>query len=228
MHYLWINLNSSVDRREFMESQFQKYLNSDDISIRVEGVVKNRGIAGCTNAHFNAILKGKELSETLGLSSFVICEDNFEFVNKINWVKLIENAPSDWDILQLLTSNPSYASHDCKYIPYRKSHWGAKIYLVKSSSCDAIINYVNNPKIITRDADQVIFEGVKTYTLVKPIGLIKKFRSTIAPWHDKFTDKFQSKFTVNSLTEHPFWIENCYLPNGDKPLDILTAATLDE
>lgn len=258
MYYLWINLSSSVDRRNFMESQFAKYSNTGDVNIRIEGVVKNRGIAGCTQAHINAIIKGNELCNNLGIKSFVVCEDNFEFVSKIDWIKLMSDAPSNWEVLQLQTSNPMHGSNDCKFVQYRRSHWGAKIYLVNGNSANRIVDYVINNNHLNRDADQVIFEGVNTYTLLKPIGLIRKFKSTIAPWHDRFTDKFQSKYRYDTLLDHKYWLKGDYvsndsysdnnkptdslltgnastdnastdhLPSGDRPLDNLTAATLEE
>ena len=80
-------------------------------------------------------------------------------MSKIDWPKLISDAPNNWDILQLQTSNPVYASNDCKFVQYRKSHWGAKIYLVNGKSVDHLLEYVNKPNQLNRDADQVIYEG---------------------------------------------------------------------
>jgi hypothetical protein len=219
MFLVYINLDRSTDRREFMEQQLSRFLSPGDVAERIEAIPMRSGIAGCMASHFKAIKYAFQQATDRDYPYFVVCEDNFQFVKPIDWEAVLRDAPEDWVVLQLQTSNPGYASDRCKFVPNKRQHWGAKIYMVKTSRCQEIIDYIQgDPKRMTRDADQVVYEGVKSYTLLKPIGLIKRYPSTIAKWHDRFADKFLGKFTEQNLTSHPYWVVENEVENNGEPV----------
>ena len=208
MLILWINLDRSVERRQFMTDQLNIYRDTHPFILieRVVAIPNRNGITGCMLSHFKAIKLGHSIATDKNIPYFAVLEDNFQLVAPINWPKLADSAPPDWMVLQLQTSNPTYSGWDTRFIPYKKAHWGAKIYLVKTETCLSLINYIqSDPRRLRRDADQVVFEGVQCYTLVRPIGLIRNFPSTIANWHSRFANRFLSKFGPHNLTSHPFW-----------------------
>jgi GR25 family glycosyltransferase involved in LPS biosynthesis len=122
MKYYWININSSVYRKIFMEIQFN-ISNTDNFRISaitpelLPEILEDKPPYKCGNvvcsynnfrdcpfefscicSHLSAIKEGYNSGDDY----FIVCEDDIYFPFKINYDELIKNLPHDCHILQMM------------------------------------------------------------------------------------------------------------------------------
>jgi GR25 family glycosyltransferase involved in LPS biosynthesis len=205
MLWLWINLDSSVDRHKHMTAQFEKILSPDDECHRIPAVsVPRHRVRGCSMSHRKAIQQGHTLATRHGKDHFVVCEDNLVFKGKIDWHQLIASAPDDWEILQLLCSDPKFCNDQCEWVPHIMAHAAAKIYVIKTASALKITKNMN----VSKDADRTIYQGGITYLLTSPVCGLEPLPSTIARWHNKLNNMFIKGVPEKVFECHPFLSHN--------------------
>lgn len=117
MKYFWININKSINRKNFMEKQFNKLnienyrvsaITPDDFeNVLVQKQPLSCNYPGCTTCHFEfACLCShiKAMQEGLKTNDeyFVIVEDDIFLPFVIDYDKLIKDIPKDTEILQMM------------------------------------------------------------------------------------------------------------------------------
>lgn len=112
----WLNLDSDVNRREYMEQQFRYWeienhtrisgydARQDDVSCYLKGRIPDnvsQNELGCCMSHLKAI---KEFYENTDDDYCMILEDDVDFsIAKywnFTWTEFFSLAPYDWDCLQ--------------------------------------------------------------------------------------------------------------------------------
>ncbi len=124
----WINLDRSIDRRQRMETMFKDPVFNGKKIIRVQAVdgkasnideILNANFEGmqperftkveyaCTLSHLNAIRQFSQSDDKVAL----IMEDDMTLEYKPYWKRsvkqIMDNAPSDWDVIQLCINTPT-------------------------------------------------------------------------------------------------------------------------
>jgi hypothetical protein len=107
---LYINLDSRLDRNYEMKKQFETFDIPEEKIIRISAVHKTPGYLGCSESHIKCL----EYAIENNLKNVLILEDDFNFINNVNYVytklKNINNLDK-WDVI-LLSGNV------IKSIPY--------------------------------------------------------------------------------------------------------------
>lgn len=122
INYYWINIDTSIYRRKFMELQFQKLnITNQRISAITPSSLQNFindtppyhcgnsccNFGGnndcpleysCSTSHLEAIKVGHKSNADY----FVVCEDDIYFPFNINYEAIIKDLPEDWDIFQMM------------------------------------------------------------------------------------------------------------------------------
>ena len=76
---LYINLDKRKDRKEHIEKQFEDFKSVE----RVDAIdTPHNGYEGCVLSHIKAL----EYAKQIGYDEVIICEDDFEWVDKDNFV----------------------------------------------------------------------------------------------------------------------------------------------
>ena len=76
---LYINLEKRTDRKEHIEKQFEDFKSVE----RVDAIdTPHNGYEGCVLSHIKAL----EYAKQIGYDEVIICEDDFEWVDKDNFV----------------------------------------------------------------------------------------------------------------------------------------------
>ena len=212
----WINLKDSANRLTFMNNQFKHY-NIDNYRINavtpsdldsgkydIKSPVSNmkkykttmKEIA-CMASHLLAVKQGMDLNNDM----FCVCEDDISFTQKVSkeyLQALIQDAPPDWEILQLsflclnnttLRKMLSSKSKWIKWIP--NVHYGTAFYIIKTHVAKRLLNTYYNTNVFDFSmvnariqADYLIYKDAVCYTLTKPISTIEtSLNSTIHPQH---------------------------------------------
>ena len=122
----YINMDKNPDRKEFMETQLKKYTTSftrirgfngygitnlkkdtvDNIEFTCDYDNMSKGEIGCTMSHLLSIKKAYDNGNEYAL---VVEDDillNLLPILDVTIKELVENAPNDWEILQLNTCEP--------------------------------------------------------------------------------------------------------------------------
>ncbi len=88
---LYINLERRTDRRKHIENQLSDFKNVE----RIEAIdtCDTNGYYGCVLSHIKALKRAKEK----GYSEVIICEDDFEWINKSNF----EYPTMDFDVCMI-------------------------------------------------------------------------------------------------------------------------------
>ena len=126
---LYINLDKRTDRRKHIENQFNDFKNVE----RVEAIdtCDTNGYYGCVQSH----LKALKLAKQKGYYEVLICEDDFEWIDKSKFIYPIYQ----FDICML----------DCDVVDsskisgcYVKINWGLRCggYIIKQHYYDTLIN----------------------------------------------------------------------------------------
>lgn len=165
----YINLDTSPERKKFMEDQFRKYglrgkrvkgvygkhlssliksSPSDEIQFENHDPQLTPGEVGCTLAHLRAIKTAFDDKQTIAL----IAEDDCCFDLIPFWEKSLEDvvkdAPADWEILQLYSFHCLYHEDG----PYKKHVPGGKY-------CYSNAAYIINKQGMTKLLSQLYKDG---------------------------------------------------------------------
>lgn len=225
----YINMDKHIERRKYMESQLEKiskkfnrikgfngYLILDTKEDEIEGVKfrnyypdMSKAEIGCTISHILAIKKAYDSNE----NKVIICEDDvmFDTCSLVPNLSVIEDdAPNDWEILQLCVSGTMNGDlrtiykklgdfPNIKY--YRREHpnnifWCTACYLINRRGMEKIINTVFKDNTISiipirnefpkhGSADTYLLDIVTTYALVPCLFAVNNtdLESTIHPTH---------------------------------------------
>ena len=105
----YINLDHRTDRKTEFESECARM----DISVqRFPGVLENVGGIGCTQSHVNVLKKAR----ADGLVYVTIFEDDFQFVvSKEEYVDILNNLPSDYDVVMLSYNLYEYEHYNDRF-----------------------------------------------------------------------------------------------------------------
>jgi GR25 family glycosyltransferase involved in LPS biosynthesis len=164
----YINLERSLNRREYMEEQFNKFnitnykrieaidgekiknIDSDTVDNNIKFINNYKNLkkneVGCVLSHIKAIKNAYENN----LEEVLILEDDCS-LNLINFwdedlKSLIKTVPYDWEIIQLYTINCIEDFNiKNKFILYdnKKGCWSSAAYLINRKGMKNILDYVN-------------------------------------------------------------------------------------
>lgn len=192
----WINLDRSTDRKQKMEEMFTDPIFSGKPIKRIEAVdgktvvlrdkikMENKRNSdleyACLISHLNAI---KTFSET-EYDTALIFEDDVTLEFKKFWKtslkQIIENAPPDWEIIQLCYITSSTINSDYKLNNYKINQYGniasMAAYIINNSTAKKFMNdtYDVNTKRYklldyhTHEADHYLYKCLRTYTYKYP------------------------------------------------------------
>jgi GR25 family glycosyltransferase involved in LPS biosynthesis len=185
--FYWINLEKAIERKEFMENQFnitninnQRIIAStpkDLIDILEENPPYFCGYQECLNkkckscpvefatvcSHLNAIREGYNS----GNDYFVVCEDDIILDFKIDFQKIILNFPNNYEILQMMIISKShteffyenmYKSNNL-FVKYTPITPSAAFYLISRNGAKQIIDKYLNKE--TNKWNINSFDGIK-------------------------------------------------------------------
>jgi GR25 family glycosyltransferase involved in LPS biosynthesis len=192
----WINLERSKDRKEKMEKLFQ-----DDVFFgkpiqRIEAVDGKSDVVydklemkrkrntkleyACLLSHLKAI---KTFSESQ-YETALIFEDDITLEFKKYWRyslrDIIQNAPSDWEIIQLCYITSGSLKQDYTLNNYKRNQYGGiasmAAYIINHKAAKKFINESYDPfkerytlkDYHTHEADHYIYKCLKTYTYKYP------------------------------------------------------------
>ena len=203
-HIYWLNLDADVERREYMEDQFDYWQvknhtrisgydgREDDVSDQLKGRIPdmvNQGELGCCMSHLKAI---KEFYENSEDEYCIIAEDDisFELVHywPFTWTEFFSYVPYDYDCIQMTTicTGDIHIKLHHKFV----NDFSAAFYLITRHHAAKILkNHMRGdkwkldngvkPRAVSEDT---ILETGKTYTI--PILLYNMdFHSSIHQEH---------------------------------------------
>lgn len=215
----WINLDRSLDRRQRMEQMFKDPAFKGKKIVRISAVdgkasnidqVLNANFEGmqpdkftkveyaCTLSHLNTIREFSKSNEEVAL----VMEDDMTLEFKPYWKKsvkqIMDNAPSDWEIIQL-----------CYILQNNNLNLPNKIYTKNNnryfSTGAYIINKKNNniPKIIHSSnptADLYLYNIFNTYVYKYPMFIYSNDEiSTIHQDHIKHHNESKNMLLANLI-----------------------------
>jgi len=202
----WINLEKSKDRKTSMENMFtddcfkntkiqrMNAINGNQINIfNYININKKQK----SNAEYGCLLSHLETIRTFSNSSYnyaLIMEDDLTLDYKKYWKKslktIINNAPSDWDIIQLCYITTTGIIPKNEYELNKNKFVSAAAYIIKKSGAKKLMDSVYNKSTEKYDieinrnhhADVYIFSKLKTYVYKYPYFIYKKNNySTLHP-----------------------------------------------
>jgi GR25 family glycosyltransferase involved in LPS biosynthesis len=211
----WINLDRSKDRRKRMEKMFKNPVFKGKKIIRVSAVdgkspdidqILNANLEGmqpekyektiyaCTLSHINAIQNFKKSADKVAL----IMEDDSTLEYKKYWKKttkqIMEEAPTDWDIIQLTYTIIDKAPKKI-YTKNNRKYYGTGAYIINK-------NNINIPKPIKLAsdsdpaADVYLYNIFNTYTYKYPMFIYStNENSTIHQDHIQHHNESKKKIT---------------------------------
>ena len=189
--FYYINLNTSVDRNNYM---IEKYSNKFKNIQRIKAVdgskitnIKNCDSSpyelACYESHIKAIKRAYEENRDYVL----IAEDDLD-LNEDNVQKyyksLISQLPEDWEILQLVCSNKKRM----ELLPlnsitkFTMGNYGAILYLINKKGMEKVITsktiHMDSNRIL---ADYTLYKACNTYTISPSFqtGKYYKYETTI-------------------------------------------------
>jgi len=172
MKHLWINIDGSNERKEFMEKQFKK-LNIENIRIPAitpadfNNVLEQKAPYFCGNPECLQTSKKNCMYEYACLCShikamqealkyddkyFIIIEDDIYMPYKIDYDKLISHLPENTDILQMMILYASSVMYlynnlycnNVKFIKYQPILPSTGMYLISRDGAQKLVDlYVN-------------------------------------------------------------------------------------
>jgi GR25 family glycosyltransferase involved in LPS biosynthesis len=192
----WINLDRSIDRKEKMEQMFTDPIFSAKPIKRIEAVdgktvvlrdkikMKNKRNSdleyACLISHLNTIKTFSETEYNIAL----IFEDDVTLEFKQFWKgslkQIIENAPSDWEIIQICYNTTQVLTKDYTLNNYKKNNYGGiacmAAYIINNNAAKKFMNdtYDVNTKRYklldyhTHEADHYLYKCMRTYTYKYP------------------------------------------------------------
>jgi GR25 family glycosyltransferase involved in LPS biosynthesis len=192
----WINLERSKDRKTTMEQMFQDPIFFGKPIERIEAIdgkndevynqldiktKKNTKLEyACLLSHLKAI---KTFSEST-YNTALIFEDDVTLEFKKFWRStlrtIIENAPSDWEIIQLCYITSGTLQADYTLNNYKRNRYGGiasmAAYIINHKAANKFINETYNPitqkykleDYHTHEADHYLYKCLRTYTYRYP------------------------------------------------------------
>ena len=203
-HIYWLNLDADVERREYMEDQFEYWQvknhtrisgydgREDDVSDQLKGRIPDmvsQGELGCCMSHLKAI---KEFYDNSEDEYCIIAEDDisFELVHywPFTWTEFYSYVPYDYDCIQMTTicTGDIHIKLHHKFV----NDFSAAFYLItRHHAAKVLKNHMRGdkwkldngvkPRAVSEDT---ILETGKTYTI--PILLYNMdFHSSIHQEH---------------------------------------------
>lgn len=209
----WINLDRSPDRRKRMKKMFKDPVFQGKKIIRISAVdgkapdidqVLNANFQGmqpekyentiyaCTLSHINAIRDFKKSNDKVAL----IMEDDSTLEFKKYWKKttkqIMDEAPSDWDIIQLTYTIIDKIPKKI-YTKNNRKYYGTGAYIINKNNIN-----ISNPIKLTSDpaADVYLYNIFNTYTYKYPMFTYKyDTQSTIHQDHVQIHNESKKKIT---------------------------------
>lgn len=186
MKIFWINLEKSLDRRKFMEKQFESlgYENYRFNAITPENLPKMEkdinkykifdNQYACLCSHILVLKQCLKYDDNW----FCIMEDDMKINDNINLDDIIKKCPSDSEILQLFSSNYTYDRCDEMWIKWN-NNWSTGIYLINKHAIKKILNkimkesYLDFKNINCRPlADHLLYTLCNTYVSTYPFAIM--------------------------------------------------------
>ena len=168
--YYWINIDSSIHRKLFMEQQF-KLFNIDNQRIpaitpeKLPEIMEDKPPYFCGNiyscnqsnnccnfefacscSHLNAIKEGYKS----GADYFVVCEDDTYFTFNLDFDKIIKSLPENWEVFQMMVSDSEvcnklyndYYKKNINFIDFDPNSrlFSANMYLITRKGAEKILN----------------------------------------------------------------------------------------
>ena len=217
MKFFWINVNTSLKRKEYMIKLFNSFnIQNERIeAITPNTIPKNIKLPRLKNSLLEVALccsHIKAINEAYkqNLNYAIICEDDLEIKKKNNFNKLIESAPNNWNILQLLTNNK-----DCinkKYNLYKKNNkniwslwykrnWSTCIYLINKEGMKTILDLYYKNNIF--DFSMRLYGSIKSDILIY-LGVNRKKVYTINFPIYNFNIKFDTEIQLHLLNKNEY------------------------
>ena len=184
----WINLDRSLDRRQRMEQMFKDPAFKGKKIVRISAVdgkasdidqVLNANFEGmqpdkftkveyaCTLSHINTLREFSKSNDEVAL----VMEDDMTLEFKPYWKKsvkqIMDNAPSDWEIIQLcyIINNGIPLT---KYTRYKNGNFAsAGAYVLNKNKI--IKNFKSLPQNHSHEADHYLFNKYNTYAYKFPM-----------------------------------------------------------
>jgi len=217
----WINLDRSTDRKQRMEKMFEDPVFAGKKIIRVSAVdgkahdidhVLNTSFQGmkqnkftkveyaCLSSHLNAIKQFSQSNDKIAL----IMEDDMTLEFKPYWKmsvkQIMDNAPSDWEIIQLCYNSNSGIPLK-KYTRYKNGNFAcAGAYVLNKNK--TITNFKSLPQNHSHEADHYLFNKFNTYAYKYPMFIygtneISTIHQNHVNGHDKSKHMIINKLYAN-------------------------------
>jgi GR25 family glycosyltransferase involved in LPS biosynthesis len=212
----YINLDKSIERRNQTEKELSKITNNitripaidgskiknkfgdtvDSISFKSDYDIDNLKSIACTLSHIKAIHQAYNNGDNIAM----ICEDDIytePYKTSFSIEEIVNNAPKNWEILQLHTGNidifKNLSMNELNYKKFEDKNWSFASYLINRNGMKKILQIVGYPyhiKYIDLNfpehlvADVYIPNIVNTYTVLPfPFTVKIKGESTVQHGH---------------------------------------------
>jgi len=227
--FYWININTSIDRKNFMENQF-KLINIDNYRINaitpdnLIDILEDKppyfcGNSCCLNnncndckfeyacicSHLEAIKEGYKSGENY----FIICEDDIYFPFKIDFNKMISLLPNDFDITQLMVLdcegndylNDLYKNKNILFTNFNptKRFFSTGMYLITRQGAKKLLNLCINKKTLKYDLTNI--NSIKQADFLLYMN-VNTFTST-------FPFCFPTLKFISEIHHHHYFIHKC-------------------
>ena len=223
--FYYINLDKSINRKQRYEERLSKY--SDIQTERIPAItphdIKKYKIyisptckinteleIACTLSHLKAIFTAYKnliynISKNKNTNNYaLITEDDLITLEMPEWTKLVNSAPPNWEILQLVASGPlaeqMYNTNTLAWQKHIHNMWCCAAYLINLQgmitildSCIPEYKHIDNWNDITIinlnhnnancAADHIIYSLANTYTYTNPLFNVEGIDSTIHSHH---------------------------------------------
>ena len=188
----WINLDRSLDRRQRMEQMFKDPAFKGKKIVRISAVdgkasdidqVLNANFEGmqsdkftkveyaCLLSHLNTIKQFSESNDEVAL----VMEDDMTLEFKPYWKKsvkqIMDNAPSDWETIQLCYIISNLLPHKI-YTKNTGNLFSTGAYIINQGGAKRILNYSRKHILnqnIKHPADDYLINSTITYTYKYPL-----------------------------------------------------------
>ena len=256
LKFYWINIESSIKRKEFMENQFIK-LSYDNKRINAitpdnfDDILEDKPPYYCGNqcclhnncndckfeyacicSHLKAIKEGFDNGDDF----FIVCEDDILFPFTIDFQKLINNLPKDFDIFQMMVLDEDandflyncFINNDiCVKFNHKYCFYSTGMYLITRNGASKILDKMINKNSLKFDlrnintfkqADFILYLNANTYTSTFPLCIPNiNLLSEIHPQHFYIHKKAIIKILdiMNNSNKYPF-ITNLVINNDKK------------
>lgn len=227
----YINLDRSKDRKLRLEKQLSKYFSNYNRIQAIDGneliksnLLKNKlvdninydlsnynnhnyagskkNIIACLLSHIKSILK----IHKSGVNYGIVMEDDVDFKHKSKWnvniEEIVKNAPQDWEIIKLSTSNKNILENNISlykkninYVKFINESWCAAFYIINKKGIQKILEDIKDNtfkidhKLYTNPAaDFYIFQKTICYEYTKPLINLYEDKSLLETYEDLDTN----------------------------------------